>query len=92
MQTAFRNFSEIRKVILFGSRAMGNYRQGSDVDLAVQHKGNKDTITRLSSRLNQELPIPYHIDVIDFSTISNKTLLDHITKYGVVIYRQKPTI
>jgi len=92
MQTAFRNFSEIREVILFGSRAMGNYRQGSDVDLAVQHTGNKDTITRLSSRLNQELPIPYHIDVIDFSTISNKNLLDHITKYGVVIYRQKPTI
>ena len=92
MQTAFRNFSEIREVILFGSRAMGNYRQGSDVDLAVQHTGNKDTITRLSSRLNQELPIPYHIDVIDFSTISNKNLLDHIKKYGVVIYRQKPTI
>lgn len=89
MQTAFRNFSEIREVILFGSRAMGNYRQGSDVDLAVQHTGNKDTITRLSSRLNQELPIPYHIDVIDFSTISNKNLLDHITKYGVVIYSKK---
>ena len=89
MQTAFRNFSEIREVILFGSRAMGNYRQGSDVDLAVQHTGNKDTITRLSSRLNQELPIPYHIDVIDFNTISNKNLLDHITKYGVVIYSKK---
>jgi predicted nucleotidyltransferase len=88
MQTAFRDFPEIRKVILFGSRAMGNHKQGSDVDLAVQHTSNKDIISSLSSRLNQELPIPFKMDVIDYDTIANKNLLDHIKEHGVVIYEK----
>ena len=65
MQDAFRFFDEIESVIIFGSRAMGNYKKGSDVDIAVKGKNvNHDVIGALHTRLNEELPLPYFFDVI----------------------------
>lgn len=32
----FSRFSEVQEAVLFGSRAKGNYRQGSDIDIAVK--------------------------------------------------------
>ncbi len=54
---------EIEEVILFGSRAKGTQKMASDVDLAIKGKNITDKTTkRLSSRLNEELPLPYFID------------------------------
>ena len=84
---AIQKFPEIEKAIIFGSRAMGNYKKGSDIDLAIVGDQITDqTKTRLSSILNQELPIPYFIDVVDYKSISNKDLVKHIDTEGKVIY------
>jgi len=82
--------SEVEKAIIFGSRAMGNYKKGSDIDLAIVGNNINDQIkTRLSSVLNQELPIPYFIDVVDYKNISNKDLVKHIDTEGKVVYTKK---
>ena len=84
---AIRQFDEIAVVVLFGSRAKGNYKPGSDVDLAV--KGDRitpRTIAQLAGLLNEELPLPYCFDVVDYSTLENQPLADHIDRVGVTIY------
>ncbi len=79
-------FDTINEAILFGSRAKGNYKHGSDVDIAL--KGNIDfrTITRLSYLLNQESLMPYKFDFVNYSHTDHKDLKDHIDRVGVPIY------
>ncbi len=80
---------EIDKVILFGSRAKGTHKRGSDVDLAI--KGNNlayESAIRLASLLNEESPMPYFFDVIDYDAITEAQLLEHIDRVGVVIFKR----
>lgn len=87
---ALKLFPEIEKATIFGSRAMGNYKKGSDIDLAIMgEEVNYHTVSKLSAKLNEELPIPYFIDVVDYNTISNIKLKEHIEQEGQVFYNSK---
>jgi predicted nucleotidyltransferase len=84
---ALGKFSEIECGIIFGSRAMGNYKKGSDIDLAIKGKGvTSKTLYKLSDLLNEEFPLPYFFDLIHYEAISNANLKDHIDKEGKIIY------
>ena len=77
-------YKDIDQVIIFGSRAKGNFKTGSDIDIAVKGaRINDDIITRLSRKLNQESLIPHHIDIIHYEKIANHGLVDHIDRVGV---------
>jgi len=67
----------IPKAVIFGSRAKGNYRKGSDVDLAVRGDEHK-----LSYLLNEESPLVYYFDVVNMDKINNEELLEHIERVG----------
>ena len=85
--SAIAQFREIESAVLYGSRAKGNYRGGSDVDLAIKGGQVSDaTIKRLSDILNEELPLPYFFDVIHFEAITSTDLVAHINRVGNVIY------
>ena len=78
---------EVEEAIIFGSRAKGNFRIGSDVDIAV--KGsllNFKLISRLSFLLNEETLMPYHFDLLNYNTVSNKNLISHIDRMGIPFY------
>lgn len=82
-------FEEIAVVVLFGSRAKGNYKPGSDVDLAV--KGDRithRTLAQLADLLNEELPLPYFFDIVHYNGLESQPLVDHIDRVGVVIYNR----
>ena len=81
-------FDNIGEAIIFGSRAKGNYRQGSDVDIAL--KGNIDfkTITRVSYLLNQESLMPYKFDIINYARIHHQDLKHHIDRVGISIHHK----
>ena len=84
INAAIREFPEIEEVILFGSRAKGNYKKGSDVDLAI--KGDRLTyeITlRFADCLNEEKPLPYFFDVVHYEAIAEPMLKVHIDRVGV---------
>ena len=83
---AVSKYPEIREVIIFGSRAMGNFKAGSDVDLALKGKIDRKTVNRLSDDLNEEQPLPYFFDVISYEDISNHELKNHIDTVGKRIY------
>ena len=86
---SLRKESSIEKAVLFGSRAMGNEKKGSDIDIALIGKNiNQKLINNISTKLNQEAPIPYFIDIIDYKTISNPKLKQHIDEHGVTIFER----
>lgn len=85
-----QKFPEIEKAIIFGSRAMGNYKKGSDVDFAIKGKDvNFDTVLKLHSLLDQELPLPYFFDIVNYNDLENKNLKEHIEKFGIVFFERK---
>lgn len=87
---AVNKYPEIKEVIIFGSRAMGNYKKGSDVDIALIGENiDRKIVIRLSDDLNEEYPLPYFFDVISYKDISNEDLRKHIDNVGKSIYRRK---
>ncbi|GAB3332434.1 hypothetical protein GCM10027299_38920 [Larkinella ripae] len=79
---------EIEKAYLFGSRANGNFRNGSDVDLALKGRLlDLGIINRINYLLNEESILPYRFDLLNYHTLTNQALIDHIDRVGVEIYR-----
>ncbi len=93
LQAVFDEYGEIQKVILFGSRAMENFKKSSDIDIALIGKNNitinKNIINRIDYELNEESSLPYFFDVVDIKKISNEKLEEHIEKYGLVLYEEE---
>ncbi|MBI9071372.1 MAG: nucleotidyltransferase domain-containing protein [Melioribacteraceae bacterium] len=81
--------SKIEKVILFGSRAKGNFLNGSDVDLAL--KGNGiilNDILDISIEV-ENLLLPYKFDFVICDRIKEHALLEHINKVGIVLFERE---
>ena len=67
---------------LFGSRAKGNYRFGSDVNLAIMNKGvNAKTLTKLRSKF-EERNLPYKVDLVDHINLKKQEFIDHTQRVG----------
>ncbi|NLN48098.1 MAG: nucleotidyltransferase domain-containing protein [Clostridiales bacterium] len=87
---AIKKYPEIDETIIFGSRAIGNYKKGSDVDIVVKGVRIDDkTIARLSDDLNERYPLPYFFDIVNYNDISNDELKKHIDTVGKVIIKKK---
>jgi predicted nucleotidyltransferase len=82
-------FPEVELASVFGSRAKGNYKNGSDVDIALKGKQLSFMIVaRINSILNEETSMPYRFDVLNYETITNNELKEHIDRIGLVIYNK----
>ena len=80
-------YEEIDKAVVFGSRAKVTYKSGSDLDIALFGKLlSFQTISKLSYEFNEESLMPYHFDILNYNTIQNEELKNHIKKFGKVIY------
>ena len=85
----FENYPDIYKAILYGSRAKGNYREGSDIDISlVGDKLNLNTLLRIETELD-DLLLPYGIDLSIFDKIENQELIQHIKRVGIILYEKK---
>lgn len=80
-------FGEVHEAILFGSRAKGNYKPGSDIDLAVKGTVSKDILSKLLTAFEESL-LPYFVDVVVYGNIRNEALREHIDRVGVSIYQK----
>ncbi|MCF2494357.1 nucleotidyltransferase domain-containing protein [Dyadobacter chenhuakuii] len=86
VQNVFRKYPNVEKVILYGSRAKGNFRNGSDIDLVLV--GDKLTLTdqfRIETELD-DLLLPYRIDLALYHQIENEDLVGHIDRMGMVFF------
>lgn len=83
-------YKEIKKAVIFGSRAKGNYKAGSDIDIAIYGEDiTIDTISSLHSLLEDESPLPYLFDIVDYTHLVHKELKEHIDRVGIVIYERQ---
>jgi len=80
----FKSYPQIEKVILYGSRAKGNFRPGSDIDLnLVAPELNTGNILEIETKI-EDLNLPYRVDLSIKGTLENQQLLDHIERVGVI--------
>jgi predicted nucleotidyltransferase len=85
LRVVFARHPEIEKVVLFGSRAKGNHRPESDIDLAVLGIEDEREVEALADELD-ELPLPFLFDVKSLHAIRNPALLEHVRRVGRAIY------
>lgn len=85
-----KSFPEIEEAVLFGSRAKGNYKPGSDIDIAIKGRGIEQAcVSDLSYILNEESSLPYFFDIVHYESISEQELVEHINRVGRQIYVRK---
>ena len=83
----FAQYDKIEEVILYGSRAKGNYKPGSDIDLTLKGKGlNLKLLNKISLELD-DLLLPYTFDLSIYHHIKQADLIDHIVRVGKVFYK-----
>jgi predicted nucleotidyltransferase len=75
--------ANIDRAMVFGSRAKGNWRENSDIDIAVFGEGVN--VGSLVAQLD-ELPMPYKFDIVDYNNINSCALREHIDRVGIEIY------
>ena len=85
----FAGYPGIERVILYGSRAKGNFRHGSDIDLTMDGAEiSFEQFSRMTLELD-DLLLPYTIDLSLKRQIGNPDLLAHIERVGVVFYERE---
>ena len=86
----FEKNAQVEEVILFGSRAKKNFKEGSDIDLAVKGTISFKDFLMLRSRLD-DLNLPYTIDLVQYSSIEDKDVIEHIQRVGITFYKKAET-
>lgn len=88
IRNVFKKHALISKVLIFGSRAKGNYSEGSDIDLAAI--GNDLSFNELMD-INvqiEDLGLLYKVDVVDYNKNKETPLGDHIDRVGLLFYEK----
>lgn len=88
----FKQYPQIEKAILYGSRATGTYRNGSDIDLTLCSEGlTHSVLTKIDTDLD-DLLLPYTIDLSVFSQIGNQDMVVQIERVGVNFYEKSEDV
>ncbi len=85
LKEIFARHGGIEKVVVYGSRALGTMREGSDIDLAFEGSMSFAEFQRVLTDMD-ELNLPWMIDASFLQDMGNPDLLDHIAKHGQVLY------
>ena len=90
IRDVFVQYPQVEEVVLYGSRARGDYKNGSDIDLTL--RGGDDTLThtilsRIANDLDDQL-LPYTIDLSIFENIRNPEMVEQIERIDVPLYKK----
>lgn len=81
------NYAEVEKAVIFGSRARGDYRDGSDIDIALFGNSLTHSINTNIFYEIDNLYIVYKVDLINFNSLEKEyKLKENILREGVEIY------
>jgi len=87
LESVFKKYPAINQVKIYGSRAVGNYEKGSDIDLVFFSDSGEDLSSRLSWDLD-ELPTPYFFDVVNYNQLNTGYLKKEIDQNARVLYKK----
>ena len=86
--SVFAQFPEVERAVLYGSRAKGNYKPGSDIDLTLFGEALTPKNCATIADAMDELLLPYTIDLSVFADLDNADLREHIERVGLVFYQK----
>ena len=89
INSVFENYSEIEKVVIYGSRAKGNFRPGSDIDITLIGKNLEYSILSKINISIDDLNTPYLFDISIFEKLNAPDLEEHINRVGQIFYAKK---
>jgi predicted nucleotidyltransferase len=86
LNSILRQYPSIKEAVLYGSRAKGNYRNGSDIDLSLKTNESftHSNLLRLMDDFDDS-DMPYFVDVSVYEELSNPDLKAHIDRLGVIL-------
>ena len=89
IHAVFARYPQVDRAVLYGSRAKGTYRNGSDIDLTLCGGGDltREVLYRISNELD-DLLLPYAIDLSIFHDISDSDVVEHIQRVGLTFYEK----
>ena len=91
LQNLFCSNKNVEQAVLYGSRAKGNYKPFSDIDITLIG----DELTRVDllrlCRAIDDLLMPYELDMNLYKDIHNLALLEHIGRVGIPLYKKGDT-
>lgn len=82
----FISFPQVEEVVLYGSRAKGNYKPGSDIDLVLKGKDLDLSILYQRTSKIDDLLLPYSFDISLFDQVINTALLEQINRVGKLFF------
>jgi predicted nucleotidyltransferase len=83
----FKKYPLIDSAVLYGSRAKGNFRANSDIDLTLKGELDLTALMKIETELD-DLLLPYKIDLSIFHKLQNQGLIEHINRVGIEIYHK----
>ena len=89
IRDVFMRYPQVEEAVLYGSRARGDYKNGSDIDLML--RGDSELTHTLPSRIANDLDdqlLPYTIDLSIFKNINNLDMVEQIQRFGVIFYKK----
>jgi predicted nucleotidyltransferase len=91
IRSVLARFPQVDRAILYGSRAKGTFRNGSDIDLMLQGPAELDlgVVYRIHEDLD-ELLLPYTFDLAILGEICDSDVLDHVRRVGVTFFQKEP--
>ena len=85
-------FPDVERAVLFGSRAKGTHKRGSDIDLALAGTHlDWQTLGRIRSALD-DLPVPYRFSLVILGSKLDPEVAAHISRVGVLLYERRPSL
>jgi len=83
LKSVFAQYPEISTIILYGSRAEGTYKPGSDIDLTIVSETlSHHQLLKIENQID-DLLLPYTVDLSLFKAIDNPDLIEHIQRVGI---------
>lgn len=87
LNSIFQKYSGVKQAVIYGSRAKGNYRSGSDIDITLKTdvSFSRQDLLRIGNDFDDS-DMPYFVDVSVYDKISNADLKAHIDRVGKILY------
>lgn len=88
----FAKYPQIEQAVIYGSRAKGNYKNGSDIDLTLHGKDlTHDILYQILIEID-DLLLPYTVDLSIFHTLKDPDFIDHIQRVGIMFYEKENVV
>lgn len=89
IRNVFSKYEQVEKVLIYGSRAKGNYKPGSDIDLTFIGEGlNRRILNNIDDDID-DLLLPYSFDLSILKEVTNLDFLAHVNRVGILFYERK---